>query len=70
MTSAKTSAPGACSHLATCPMFASFESASAGKIFKKLYCEGNFKGCARYQRSEQGMSVPATLLPNGSDLRA
>lgn len=61
---------GACSHLQNCPMFAAFASESAGRIFKKLYCEGNYRNCMRYQRSEQGMSVPANLLPNGSELRA
>lgn len=64
----KPSAQGACPHLTTCPMFASFESASAGKIFKKLYCEAKFETCARYQRSHAGMSVSPTLLPNGSEL--
>lgn len=64
----KASASGACPNLKNCPMFASFESASAGKIFKKLYCEAKFDTCARYQRSQAGMNVSPTLLPNGSEL--
>lgn len=65
----KQGAPSVCPNLNACPMFSSFESASAGKIFKKLYCEGNYKGCARFDRSQKGMSVPLTLLPNGSELK-
>lgn len=65
----KQDASGACPNLETCPMFSTFESAAAGKIFKKLYCEGNYSKCARFERSSKGLSVAITLLPNGSELR-
>lgn len=69
-------APGAggpatvCSHLKTCPMFKAFGAESTGKIFRKIYCEGKFTECARYKKSGLGQSVPDTLLPNGTLMKA
>jgi hypothetical protein len=57
-----------CTHLATCPMFNMFESEISGRVFKTLYCHGNWQTCHRYQRSESGQSVPANMLPNGKVL--
>lgn len=57
-----------CTHLAGCPMFSVFESKASGAIFRKIYCEGDFTKCVRYQRSEAGQSVSPLLLPNGTSL--
>jgi hypothetical protein len=66
-----TAAPqGTCSHLKSCPMFQAFGAESTGKIFRKIYCEGKYTECARYQRSGLGQSVPDTLLPNGTLMKA
>ncbi len=57
-----------CTHLATCPMFKVFASQASGNIFRRIYCESNYQGCARYQKSEKGESVSDYLLPNGTFL--
>ncbi|MFO0764913.1 MAG: hypothetical protein U0487_02600 [Patescibacteria group bacterium] len=59
----------ACSHLASCPMFALFTQNTTTRIWKDNYCEGDFKKCARYQRSQEGKPVPNTLMPNGKELQ-
>ena len=59
----------ACPHYASCPMFAQFKLKSTLRVWTLSFCEGNYEGCARYQRSQAGQPVPPTLLPNGTLLR-
>lgn len=57
-----------CTHTTDCQLFPQFAAEPALKIWKQHYCEGDFKKCARYQRSLTGASVPLELLPNGKEL--
>lgn len=55
----------ACSHIESCELFVQFALNPALDIWKDHYCEGNFKTCMRYQKSQTGSQIPLTLLPNG-----
>ncbi len=55
----------ACSHIKSCELFVQFALNPALDIWKDHYCEGEFKTCMRYQKSQTGRQIPLTLLPNG-----
>jgi hypothetical protein len=57
-----------CTHTGDCQLFPQFAAEPALKIWKQHYCEGEFKKCARFQRSLTGVAVPLELLPNGKEL--
>ncbi len=61
---------GTCPHLTQCPMFAQFDSQASGRIFRLFYCEGKYRDCLRFQKSERGESVSDNLLPNGKVIGA
>lgn len=39
------------------------------RTWQVRYCKGEFSGCERYRRTQQGREVPANLMPNGMVLR-
>lgn len=55
----------ACSHKDSCALFPVISLNSALQIWQTFYCDGNHETCLRFQRSAQGLKVPANLLPNG-----
>ncbi|NDJ76367.1 MAG: hypothetical protein GYB65_08910 [Chloroflexi bacterium] len=59
--------PEACQFLDGCPMFAYFCRA-AKKVYREMYCEGDFAACARRQLRMENNPVPDNLLPHGSTL--
>lgn len=59
-----------CSHTTSCELFTQFAMNPALDVWKAHYCEGDFKVCARFQKSKGGTAVPMTLLPNGKTITA
>ncbi len=57
-----------CSHSSNCQLYPLLAMESALLLWKKHYCEGDFKKCHRYTLSLEGKSIPLTLLPNGKML--
>lgn len=55
----------ACTHKDSCALFPVISLNSALQIWQTFYCDGNHETCLRFQRSAQGLKVPANLLPNG-----
>ena len=58
-----------CSHVVGCELFPKFGLRATLGVWKTLYCEAQFEACARYRLAQQGRPVPATLLPNGKDIK-
>ena len=56
----------ACTHTATCELFAQFALNPALQVWQSHYCHGDFSRCVRLKMSIRGESVPLNLLPNGS----
>jgi hypothetical protein len=56
-----------CPHLETCPIFKYFRS-SAKKAYLRMYCQGDFETCERFQLRAAGQPVPPNLLPHGGTL--
>ncbi|MBF0378265.1 MAG: hypothetical protein HQK72_12395 [Desulfamplus sp.] len=40
---------------------------ASAEIFKKKFCKGDKKQCARYRVSSAGINVPVDLYPNQAD---
>jgi hypothetical protein len=57
-----------CTHIPSCELFPKFGLRGALGVWQTFYCQGNFRGCARYQRALRGEPVPPNLLPNGKEL--
>lgn len=60
----------ACPHSGACPMFDLFRRSGTLALWQGAFCDGDYKGCARFKLSLEGRKVPPTLLPNGRDLGA
>ena len=58
-----------CPHLSTCAMALAFRNHGSMGVWKALFCEDEFGGCARFRLSRDGREVPLTLMPNGAVLR-
>lgn len=58
-----------CSHAASCPLFPRLQASLEG--WRRTYCDHDtaWQGCARYELSLSGGSVPITLLPNGHNIQ-
>lgn len=56
-----------CPNLESCPIFKYFRS-YAKKAYMRMYCEGDFETCERYQLRLEGQPVPPNLLPHGGTL--
>jgi hypothetical protein len=56
----------ACEKLSPCPFFHENlpNMPSASDALKQRYCLGDPSGCARFQVSKAGKSVPPDLFPN------
>lgn len=59
-----------CTHMNGCELYAQFTLDHMRRFWIAKYCEADYGICARFQRVSLGKPVPATLLPNGKDLRA
>lgn len=57
-----------CTHMSSCELYVQFAADPSIEVWKSHFCAGDFKKCARYQRSLTGISVPLTLLPNGKEI--
>lgn len=57
-----------CSHKSTCALFPKFSAKAALMVWQKIYCDGTYSRCARYQLSLEGKEPPLNLLPNGKTL--
>jgi hypothetical protein len=55
-----------CPHMSTCEMYKIFRHAGVLSAWKALYCTGEFKNCARYEKVSLGHPVPPNLMPNGT----
>ena len=56
-----------CPNVEACPIFKYFRS-YAKKAYMRMYCQGDFESCERYQLRAAGKPVPANLLPHGGTL--
>lgn len=57
-----------CPHLEACALFPHLDSPFLG-IWTKNYCDNDHPRCVRFQKGRAGEIIPATLLPNGKELR-
>lgn len=55
-----------CREIITCPLVHLLRGEL--ELCRILYCETGIELCVRHRLIEEGQSVPATLLPNGSHL--
>ena len=58
----------ACTHMSNCELYVQFAADPSIDVWKSHFCAGDFKKCARYQRSLSGEAIPLTLLPNGKEI--
>jgi ankyrin repeat protein len=58
----------ACSHMSNCELYVQFAADPSIEVWKSHFCAGDYKKCARYQRSLRGEVIPLTLLPNGKEI--
>lgn len=58
----------ACTHSSKCELYVQFAADPSIQLWKQHYCMSNYKRCARYSLSLQGVSVPLSLLPNGKTI--
>ena len=58
----------ACTHMSNCELYVQFAADPSIEVWKAHFCAGDYKKCARYQRSLTGAAVPLTLLPNGKEI--
>lgn len=58
-----------CPHMPTCALHADLSQSTSG-FWRAMYCEANFKKCARFAYKDMGRSVPKDLLPNGKRSRS
>lgn len=58
-----------CEFAANCPMFKMFQDKKALSIWQINYCDGNFKGCKRYELRMSGQSSDDRMLPSGDVLK-
>lgn len=58
----------ACTHIDSCPLFPFFNMRATLGVWKAMYCQSNFEGCARLELTLAGEVVPWNLLPNGKKL--
>lgn len=59
-----------CSHTQNCELYVRFAADPSIEVWKKHFCNNDFKKCARFDLSLKGMSVPLDLLPNGKKIAA
>jgi len=59
----------ACPRIDVCELFPQFVLRQNLKFWQRHYCEDAFDECARLQRQREGKPVPATLLPNGKEIK-
>jgi hypothetical protein len=57
-----------CPQAKDCALYARFSTQGFLRIWQITFCEADFSRCERFKRSSQGLSVAATLLPNGATL--
>jgi hypothetical protein len=57
-----------CTHSKNCELYVRFAADPSIEVWKKHFCNGDFKKCERYEMSLKGMSVPLDLLPNGKKI--
>ena len=57
-----------CTHTNNCELYVRFAADPSIEVWKKHFCNSDFKKCARYEMSSKGMSVPLDLLPNGKKI--
>ncbi len=57
-----------CPHSKGCPLFK--ELRGTLKVWRQIYCDEDerYPTCARFRVSNEGRTVPLTLLPNGKDI--
>lgn len=55
-----------CPHMASCEMYQLFQHTGTLGAWQALYCTGQFKNCARYQKTAKNHPVPPNLMPNGT----
>ena len=49
-----------------CPLRVFEKKGLIDESWRKKYCEGNFKECARYKMEEAGKPHPDNLMPDGT----
>lgn len=59
--------PERCEFIDGCPMFKYFRRV-AEKVYREMFCEGDFTACQRRELRLCGEPVPANLLPYGGKL--
>jgi hypothetical protein len=59
----------ACPRIGDCELFPLFVLRQNLRFWQRHYCEGDFEKCERLQRQRAGEAVPATLLPNGKQIK-
>lgn len=57
-----------CTHANNCELYVRFAADPSIDVWRKHFCMGDFKKCARFQMSLKGISVPLELLPNGKKI--
>lgn len=57
-----------CPQAKDCALYARFSTQGFLRIWQITFCEADFARCERFQRSSQGLPVPADMLPNGTIL--
>lgn len=56
-----------CQFIEGCPMFKYFRR-TAERVYREMYCEGDYVACERRKLRVAGKAVPANLLPHGGKL--
>lgn len=59
-----------CSHSTSCELYVRFAADPSIDVWKKHFCNSDYKKCVRYEMSLKGVSVPLDLLPNGKKIAA
>ena len=57
-----------CKYKKSCEMYELMVLSRSVEYWQTLYCDADFKSCARYELSELGKVVSIELLPNGKPL--
>lgn len=57
-----------CAHKSSCKLFPILKASNALDYWTKVYCDGNWSRCARYEKLVRGEQVAPNLLPNGKKI--
>ena len=63
-----TQAQSPCPHARSCKLFPILSASNALDYWVGVYCNDNYRSCARYTRLTAGLSVAPNLLPNGKKI--